>query len=75
MVLGAVYEGEFHEGSFGFRPGRSAHQALRATWQSLMGMGGGWVVEVDIRKFLTRSTTASSGKSCVNGCAMATSSA
>ena len=51
MVLEAVYEREFHEGSYGFRPGRSAHQALRATWQSLMDMGGGWVLEIDIRKF------------------------
>mgnify|MGYP006429809243 CR=1 FL=1 len=51
MVLEAVYEREFHEGSFGFRPGRSAHQALQATREPLMDMGGGWVVEVDIRKF------------------------
>jgi len=51
MVLEAVYERQFHEGSFGFRPGRSAHQALQATWKSLMDMSGGWVVEVDIRKF------------------------
>lgn len=51
MVLEAVYEREFHEGSYGFRPGRSAHQALDATWKSLMDMGGGYVLEVDIRKF------------------------
>jgi RNA-directed DNA polymerase len=37
--------------SYGFRPGRSAHQALDALWRQTMGMGGGWVVEVDIRKF------------------------
>jgi group II intron reverse transcriptase/maturase len=51
MVLEAVYEREFHGGSFGFRPGRSAHQALQATWQSLMCMGVGLVLEIDIRKF------------------------
>jgi len=51
MVLEAVYERQFHAGSFGFRPGRSAHQALRATRESLMTMGGGWVLEIDIRKF------------------------
>lgn len=51
MVLEAVYEPFFHEGSYGFRPGRSAHQALEATWHGLMGMGGGWVLEIDIRKF------------------------
>ena len=51
MVLEAVYEREFHEGSYGFRPGRSAHQALQTTWKSLMDMSGGWVLEIDIRKF------------------------
>ena len=35
----------------GFRPGRSAHQALETGWKRLMDMGGGWVLEVDIRKF------------------------
>jgi retron-type reverse transcriptase len=28
MILEAIYEQDFHEGSYGFRPGRSAHQAL-----------------------------------------------
>lgn len=51
MVLEAVYEQDFLPCSFGFRSGRSAHQALDALWQQTMGMGGGWVVEVDIRKF------------------------
>ncbi len=51
MVLEAVYEQDFLDCSYGFRPGRSAHQALDALWQQMMGMGGGWVVEVDIRKF------------------------
>jgi RNA-directed DNA polymerase len=51
MVLEAVYEQDFRHGSYGFRPGRSAHQALDSLWQQTMGMGGGWVVDVDIRKF------------------------
>jgi group II intron reverse transcriptase/maturase len=51
MVLEAVYEQDFLDCSYGFRPGRSAHQALDALWQRTMGMGGGWVLEVDIRKF------------------------
>jgi RNA-directed DNA polymerase len=51
MVLEALYEQDFRPCSYGFRPGRSAHQALEALWQQTMGMGGGWVVEVDIRKF------------------------
>ena len=51
MVLEAVYEQDFKDCSYGFRPGRSAHQALEALWQQTMAMGGGWIVEVDIRKF------------------------
>ncbi len=51
MVLEAVYEQDFLPCSYGFRPGRSAHQALDVLWRQTMGMGGGWVVEVDIRKF------------------------
>src|SRR5205085_6045188 len=51
MVLEALYEQDFLDCSYGFRPGRSAHQALEALWQQTMDMDGGWVVEVDIRKF------------------------
>lgn len=51
MLLEAVYEQDFLHCSYGFRPGRSAHQALDALWQQLMNMQGGWVLEVDIRKF------------------------
>ena len=50
MVIGAVYEQSFHDFSYGFRPGRSAHQALE-TLQNTAYRQGGWVVEVDIRKF------------------------
>lgn len=51
MVLEAVYEQDFLACSYGFRPGRSAHQALDALWQGLMDGGGGWVLDVDIRSF------------------------
>lgn len=51
MVLEAIYEEDFLPCSYGFRPGRSAHKALRDLWRELMGMGGGWVLEVDIRSF------------------------
>ena len=51
MVLEAVYEQSFHDFSYGFRPGRSAHQACEALRNSMMEVGGGWVLEVDIRKF------------------------
>jgi len=51
MVLEPIYEQDFHEGSYGFRPGRSAHQALQSLRDQLMQTGGGWILEVDIRKF------------------------
>jgi len=51
MVLEPVYERDFLECSYGFRPGRSAHQALDALWQGLMGMGGGWIIDLDIQDF------------------------
>ena len=51
MVLEPIYEQDFLDCSYGFRPGRSAHQALEAFWDQMMDSRGGWVVEVDIRKF------------------------
>ncbi len=51
MVLEAVYEQDFLDCSYGFRPKRSAHQAIRKLWQGLMAMGGGWVLEADIQSF------------------------
>ena len=51
MVLEAVYEQEFLECSYGFRPGRSAHDALEALWKQTMALGGGWVLEADIENF------------------------
>jgi RNA-directed DNA polymerase len=51
MVLGAVYEQDFLDCSYGFRPRRSAHQALDALWRQVMPMHGGWVLELDIEAF------------------------
>jgi group II intron reverse transcriptase/maturase len=51
MLLEAIYEQDFHDFSYGFRPGRSAHQALETLRSGTMQMAGGWVLEVDIRKF------------------------
>jgi len=51
MVLEAVYEQSFHDFSYGFRPGRSAHQALRRVRDTCCEMRGGWVLEVDIKSF------------------------
>jgi RNA-directed DNA polymerase len=51
MVLEPVYEQDFLPCSYGYRPGRSAHQALQELWQHAMRVKGGWILEVDIRKF------------------------
>lgn len=51
MALNAVYEQDFLPCSYGFRPGRSAHQMLEDLRNQLVRMAGGWVLEVDIRKF------------------------
>jgi RNA-directed DNA polymerase len=51
MVLEPLYEQDFLACSYGFRPGRSAHQALAEIQSRLTTMGGGWVLDVDIRKF------------------------
>jgi len=51
MLLEPIYEQDFVQGSYGFRPGRGAHQALERLWQEMMNADGGWVLEVDISKF------------------------
>lgn len=51
MVISEIYEQEFYDFSYGFRPGRSPHQALRGVQNAAWRMKGGWIVEVDIRKF------------------------
>ena len=51
MALEPIYEQDFRDSSYGFRPGRSAHMALQALRQQTMALGGCWLVEVDIRKF------------------------
>ncbi len=51
MVLEPLYEQDFLDCSYGFRPNRSAHNALHALWEQMMGIGGGWIIDLDIRKF------------------------
>jgi group II intron reverse transcriptase/maturase len=51
MLLEPIYEQDFLDCSYGFRPGRSAHQALNSFRDQLMNCRGGYVLEVDIRKF------------------------
>ena len=43
QVLSPIFESTFSEHSYGFRPGRNAHQAVRAAQRHVLG-GRGWVV-------------------------------
>lgn len=51
MLLEPVYEEDFYDFSYGFRPKRSAHDALRALDVALRQVGEGWVLDVDIQDF------------------------
>jgi group II intron reverse transcriptase/maturase len=51
MVLGAIYEQDFVDCSYGFRPGRSAHDALRTVNAACMRGEVSWVLEADIESF------------------------
>jgi RNA-directed DNA polymerase len=51
VVLEAIYEQDFLPCSYGFRPGRSAHQALDALRAAFMGQGVRWCIDVDIKKY------------------------
>lgn len=51
MVLEPIYEQDFLNCSYGFRPGRSAHAALSHLREGLRRMNGGWVLDVDIKDF------------------------
>jgi RNA-directed DNA polymerase len=50
-VLGAVYEQDFLSCSFGFRPGRSAHDAIRVLNEAIHRAEVNWIVEADIKSF------------------------
>jgi group II intron reverse transcriptase/maturase len=50
QVLTPVFDPHFSEHSYGFRPGRSAQDAVRAAQQYAQG-GKDWVVDIDITKF------------------------
>jgi group II intron reverse transcriptase/maturase len=54
MVLGAIYEQDFLDCSYGFRPRRSAHQALERLRGELMAVKGGYVIELDFESFFDR---------------------
>ena len=51
LLLEPIYERDFLPCSYGFRPGRSAHQALDDLRSFIMGNNSRWVLDVDLRKF------------------------
>ena len=53
QVLQADWDGTFSEMSFGFRPGRSARQAVEQA-QAYIASGHGFVVDIDLEKFFDR---------------------
>jgi RNA-directed DNA polymerase len=54
QVLTPVFDPYFHPHSFGFRPGRSAHQAVERARQFIAEGDAGWCVEVDLDSFFDR---------------------
>ena len=54
-VLNAVYEQDFLGFSYGFRPARSAHNALDAVSVGINKKKVNWILDADISKFLDRS--------------------
>jgi RNA-directed DNA polymerase len=53
QVLSLLFDPGFSESSYGFRPGRSAHQAVKAA-RSHVASGLRWVVDIDLEKFFDR---------------------
>ena len=51
QILNPIYESEFYGFSYGFRPGRSAHDALDALAYAVDRRKVSWIVEVDIRQY------------------------
>ncbi len=53
QVLQPLFDPRFSKSSYGFRPGRNAHQAVKAA-QSYVAEGKRWVVDIDLEKFFDR---------------------
>jgi len=51
MALEPILEREFYDFSYGFRPGKGAHQAVGRIWKDIMGMNGAYVIDMDISKY------------------------
>ena len=53
LVLNPMFEKEFDQNSFGFRPGKNAHQAV-LTAQEYLNAGYKWIIEIDLEKFFDK---------------------
>jgi RNA-directed DNA polymerase len=53
QVLSPIFDPTFSDASFGFRPGRSTHQAVRCAREHIAA-GYRWVVDLDLEKFFDR---------------------
>jgi len=51
MLLGAIYEQDFHGFSHGFREGHSQHQALHELREQCVNMNIGWILDADVSGF------------------------
>jgi group II intron reverse transcriptase/maturase len=51
MLLEPLYEQDFLHCSYGFRPGRSPHQALEALRQDIRGRNGRWLLDLDLSNY------------------------
>jgi len=51
MLLEPIYEQTFKDCSFGFRPGRSAHQALQVLRSEVHSQSGRWILDVDLSRY------------------------
>lgn len=51
MLLEPLYEQDFYDFSYGFRPRKSPHDAVEALNKGLWNMRGGWVIDADIRNY------------------------
>lgn len=54
MILEAIYEQDFLDFSYGFRPNRSPHKALDQFWRKMTRMEDGWIIEVDIKSYFDK---------------------
>ena len=50
-IMESIYEEDFYDFSYGFRRGKSQHQAVQRVWDETMKLGGCWLLDVDIRGY------------------------